>query len=294
MTSYPISFATGLQEPFDYTNISSIKQFLLSTAMFEISVDGVTLDVSGIATRWTHSIKYEFTSRAQIDISVDMHPAYNSKLEIEDERGDYFKLLTGFYVLVVVVAVWSLILNYRYFRRLVNGLNEYNRNISIEGCNLARTEITPKYMFTSVLEWAVANRIPMRALTWGETLDIVDVWIIIGTVGNLFQVLGSTYLILTHKSTIMVGMGCIISWMVLFKFLRRYEKMVLLNQVLSMSFPRIMIFMGEFIPMFFSFTIFGATVFWRCELFSSVRKTIATQMCLLLGDSINMITRQIG
>jgi hypothetical protein len=46
--------------------------------------------------------------------------------------------------------------------------------------------------------------------------------------------------------------------------------------------------------MFFSFTIFGVTVFWRAELFSSVRKTIATQMCLLLGDSIDMITRQIA
>lgn len=244
VTQYPISLAKGIQDPFDFTNISSIKLFLLSTAMFEINLDNVGLDVSGISTNWTHSIKYDFTDRASIDISIDMHPSYNSKLMIENERGAYFKLLTGFYVLVVVIAVWSLILNYRYFRRLVNGLNEYSRNIHIEGCNAARTEITPKYMYRTILEWAVANRIPMRALSWGETLEIVDVWMIIGTFGNLFQMLGSTYLIFTHKSSIMVGMGCIISWMVIFKFLRNYEKMVLLNQVLSMSLPRIMVFMG--------------------------------------------------
>lgn len=39
--------------------------------------------------------------------------------------------------------------------------------------------------------------------------------------------------------------------------------MVLLNKVLSMSMPQILIFMGEFIPMFLAFTIFGNTVFWR-------------------------------
>lgn len=68
----------------------------------------------------------------------------------------------------------------------------------------------------------------------------------------------------------------------------------MLNQILGKSLPQIIIFMGEFIPMFFSFTIFGYTVFWKVELFSSVRKTITTQMCLLVGDSVGMITDSIA
>ena len=61
-----------------------------------------------------------------------------------------------------------------------------------------------------------------------------------------------------------------------------------------MGMPQIIIFLGEFIPMFMAFTIFGSTVFWKVELFSTVRKTIATQMCLLVGDSIDMITLEIA
>jgi|JI6StandDraft_1071083.scaffolds.fasta_scaffold08292_3 hypothetical protein len=121
-------------------------------------------------------------------------------------------------------------------------------------------------------------------------LEIIDIWVLVGSLGNLCQVVGSIFLLSTQRPTIIIGLGCITAWIVLFKFLRRYQKMVLLNKVLSMSLPQIFIFMGEFIPAFLAFTIFGSTVFWKVELFSTVRKTIATQMCLLVGDSIDMIT----
>lgn len=109
----------------------------------------------------------------------------------------------------------------------------------------------------------MVNKIPLRALSWGELLEIIDIWVVIGSLGNLCQAFGSIYLLLTHRPTILVGFGCIIAWIVLFKFLRRYQKMVLLNKVLSMSMPQILIFMGEFTPAFMAFTIFGNTVFWK-------------------------------
>lgn len=254
----------------------------------------MVLEVSGIHTTWKHVISYEFVSRGEIDISISMHPSETAKLDIEDERGRYFVLLTIFYAVVALMASWSLFLNYRYFRRLVNGLNQYNRTLSLEGCNRDRRALTPKYMFETTLEWAVANKIPLRALSWGELLEIIDVWMVVGSLGNLCQVVGSIYLLFTHRPTIIVGLGCIIAWIVLFKFLRRYQKMVLLNKVLSMSLPQILVFMGEFIPMFVAFTVFGSTVFWKVELFSTVRKTLATQMCLLLGDSVDLITLSIA
>jgi hypothetical protein len=223
-----------------------------------------------------------------------MHPSLTSSLQVNDYRGSYFNMLTLFYSLVILVALWSLALNFRYFRRLVNGLNQYNRTLSLEGCNPSRKALTPKYMFESTLEWMVINRIPLRALSWSELLEIIDGWVIIGSLGNFCQVVGSTYLLFTHRPTIIVGLGCITAWIVLFKFLRRYQKMVLLNKVLSMSMPQIIIFMGEFIPMFLAFTIYGNTVFWKVELFSTIRKTIATQMCLLVGDSIDLITLSIA
>lgn len=67
----------------------------------------------------------------------------------------------------MVIATWSLFLNIFYFRRIVNGLNQYNRTLSLEGGNTPNQEIVPKYMFNSTLEWAVTNKIPLRALTWG-------------------------------------------------------------------------------------------------------------------------------
>lgn len=249
--------------------------------------------MDGIETKWVHIIKYYYSYRAEMDISITMRPSSNSRLDIDDQRGSYFHILTAFYISVLIIATWSLFLNVFYFRRIVNGLNQYNRTLSLEGQS-PNQEIVPKYMFNSTLEWAVTNKIPLRALTWTEVFEIVDVWVVLGSFGHICQMIGSIYLVFTHQPTMIVGIGCIIAWMVLYKYIRHYERMILLNQILGKSLPQIIIFMGEFIPMFFSFTIFGYTVFWKVELFSSVRKTITTQMCLLVGDSVGMITDSIA
>lgn len=164
---YPIDIKAGITDPFQLSSIKSIKEFMMSTARFEIQVDELMLDVSGIRTKWTHIITYNFINRAEIDVNIHMHPSVASQVAIEDTRGSYYKLLTMFYVLVVLVATWSILLNYRYFRRMVNGLNHYNRAISLEGCNIDRKALVPKYMFETTLEWMVMNKIPLRALSWG-------------------------------------------------------------------------------------------------------------------------------
>ncbi len=63
-------------------NLTTIKKFLRETAMFELRVEGVELQVSGIDTKWSHHIRYEFYARAELDISIEMHPQFTKGLYI--------------------------------------------------------------------------------------------------------------------------------------------------------------------------------------------------------------------
>ena len=84
VTDYPIDMKEGIVSPFQLSNLTSIKEFLMTTARFEIHLEELELEVSGIRTKWSHVISYEFVNRGEIDISIHMHPGTIGKLAIQD------------------------------------------------------------------------------------------------------------------------------------------------------------------------------------------------------------------
>jgi hypothetical protein len=57
------------------------------------------------------------------------------------------------------------------------------------------------------------------------------------------QILSTIFLVFRSDSTVMIGIACLLSWLVIFQYIKKYKQMVLLNEVLSMSIPKILLSM---------------------------------------------------
>ena len=91
----------------------------------------------------------------------------------------------------------------------------------------------------------------------------------------------------------MGGIACLFSWMTIFKFLRNNKKLVLMYELIKMSFSRVILFFVEFLPVFLSYTLLGVCLFPKVTFFASMSDSVTTLVCLMMGDSIEMITNAI-
>ena len=108
----------------------------------------------------------------------------------------------------------------------------------------------------------IANDIPLRKLSLEEWLELMDIWVILSTIGNACQIIGTVFVIFSFRGTGLVGTGCMIAWLGLFRYLRFIPRFTILNSVLQKSIPKLVIFMAEFIPSFVAFMLFATASFW--------------------------------
>ena len=73
------------------------------------------------------------------------------------------------------------------------------------------------------------------------------------TIGNSCQIIGSIFLIFNFKKSVVVGIGCLMSWLGIFTYLKYIPRFTVLNQVLSKSMPKLIVFLIEFVPVFMAF-----------------------------------------
>ena len=87
-----------------------------------------------------------------------------------------------------------------------------------------------------------------------------------------------------------MGIGCLFSWLTVFKFLRGQKKLILMYELLKMSFLRVIFFFVEFLPVFISYALLGMCIFHKVSFFATLDNSVATLVCLMMGDSIDEIT----
>jgi hypothetical protein len=66
---------------------------------------------------------------------------------------------------------------------------------------------------------------------------------ILSTVGNACQIIGTILVIFDFRGTGIVGAGCMIAWLNIFRYLRYIPRFIVLNSVLQKSIPKLVIFM---------------------------------------------------
>lgn len=64
-------------------------------------------------------------------------------------------------------------------------------------------------------------------------------------------------------------------------------------ELIKMSFTRVILFFVEFLPVFLSYALLGVCLFPKVAFFASLADSVTTLVCLMMGDSIEMITNGI-
>lgn len=64
-------------------------------------------------------------------------------------------------------------------------------------------------------------------------------------------------------------------------------------ELIKLSIAKVLNFFVQFLPVFLSYALLGVCLFTKVSFFSSMSNSVTTLVCLMMGDSIEMITQGI-
>lgn len=214
-------------------------------------------------------------------------------MTIQKPQANYLFVIRAFYVLILLLALLSMYLNYRYIRRTLKVLFHELGQSFISPGDIEKSMVSDEDMVEineAVLKWIKINKLTMAKLTFRHYLYIIEFDIIFSVISNVFTVVGSFYLFIGLEREIIVGISCVTAWMTVFKFIRTKKKLVLMYELIKLSILKVIFFFVEFFPVFLAYTFLGMCLFPKVSFFSSLAKSVTTLVSLMMGDSIQMIT----
>jgi len=122
---------------------------------------------------------------------------------------------------------------------------------------------------------------------------VLEFDVIFSTLSNIFEIVAAFYLVSGIEEERIAGIACLFSWLTIFKFIRNYKKLVLMYELIKLSIAKVLNFFVEFLPVFLSYALLGVCLFTKVSFFSSMSNSVTTLVCLMMGDSIEMITQGI-
>lgn len=130
----------------------------------------------------------------------------------------------------------------------------------------------------------------LQELHYEHYLNLLEFDVIFSIMSNVFEVIAGFYLITGIERERLAGVACLFAWLTVFKFLRTYKKLVLMYELIKLSFVKVSLFFVEFLPVFLSYALLGICLFPKVAFFSSLADSVTTLVSLMMGDSIDMIT----
>ena len=126
----------------------------------------------------------------------------------------------------------------------------------------------------------------------------VKSWDFFILIGNIFQIISSLMGILEKENMsgsmdIFVGIGVMLAYICLGKYLDYNTKYASIYQTLSRAVPNVIPFFIGIMPIFIGFTFLGLCLFWRSERFTNVTDVMKTLFALVNGDSVYDIVSNI-
>jgi hypothetical protein len=100
----------------------------------------------------------------------------------------------------------------------------------------------------------------------------------------------NVYLFFGREHEVIVGLSCLFSWLTIFQLLKGYKQLILMYELLKMSFSAVVQFLLSFLIILFAYTFFGICIFPKVRFFCSMSNALTTLASMMAGDSIEMIT----
>jgi len=150
----------------------------------------------------------------------------------------------------------------------------------------------------------IRNTLTWRDMRWGDVMKVLDLWVIVSTLGNLAAVVCSClkmrYYIVSHDHLngydaeeewyaikLTLGLACAMQWVALLQFLAYFSELYILIRTMSRASPRVMKYMMAVFPIFFGYCFFGIAVFSGYSTrFTTLRDTAITLFAILNGDVV--------
>lgn len=309
---YRLDPSKGIVEPFNMNNITDIQLFLLEVKLFKVTVKDIVIESEGYMERYLHEVVYHYEEGNEIEVQFDFqidNTMLNS-LSPEKPQFGYSILLRLFYSFHILCAVLSLYFNFIYIRRtfkeFYNALEhnstrpdskehkKFHRNMKKR---MSIFEEFPKeeamQISDNIMKWIEEEEITLNEVKWENYASLIEFHTYFTVLSNVFQIIGSVYLIFGTEHEVIIGMGCLMSWLTVFKFIKKYQNLVLMYEVMKMSIIKISYFLISLVALFLGYSFLGMCLYPKVLYFSSLSKSVTTLVSMMAGDSIRMFSQAI-
>lgn len=328
---YNLSLTDGVsfQKPFSLDSPDSIKYFIQRVNSFSLVVEDFNLRSTlnkrkrFIDTCFKLILFYNVVSYSHIIFSFESYeklcdvPEDNdlySPLSIKNNRLDTqkpekkikFDSMKLNLVFILILAVFSTILNWKYFYEIMNLYMDTRIRSRFKAIKNSFDELSDEISYLPSLvgvkgeksiEKIIESQKPWDKLSFREKLFFFDLWFVFCMIGNLIQIWGSILSLANELSTsnknkqqitseILIGFSCWFSWLNLLRYLEYHKNIHLLTNVMRNSGPQIIRFLVGIVPIFMGYVVLGVCLFWKSEKFKSINEAIITLFSIMMGDFV--------
>ena len=319
----------NFQKPFSLDCNTSLKYFFQRVKSFSLVVDNFNLRSAlnirkkPIDTCFKLNLFYSIASYSHIIFSFQsfekiceipenktLDPTISEKaIHSDDYRSENkikFDSMKLNLVFLLCLAVFSTILNWKYFYEIMNLYMNTRIRSKFKAIKNSFDQIGDEISYLpsligvkgeKSLEKIIESQKPWDQLSFREKLFFFDLWFVFCMIGNLIQVWGSILslaneLSLSNKdrqeitSEILIGFSCWFAWLNLLRYLEYHKNIHLLTNVMRNSGPQIIRFLVGIVPIFMGYVVLGVCLFWRSEKFKSINEAIITLFSLMMGDFV--------
>ncbi|KRX10225.1 hypothetical protein PPERSA_07310 [Pseudocohnilembus persalinus] len=136
-----------------------------------------------------------------------------------------------------------------------------------------------------------------KQLSTSDKMIFFNLWIIIGILGALIQIIGSLQIIVDLTTPYefeavqqnVVGIGAGIVWIIMLYYLSFNPNILGFINALEISGSKIFWFTLGVMPFFIAFLFLFESIFWQFKWFDGTHNTIIALFALMNGDSVNVI-----
>jgi len=307
--TYNIDIEDGFVEPFNASELNSIKFFIERALQMEITVQNLTMvnrvsqNAMDICLRWSISLLYDVRDFTQITstISTQTQLCEGSIIAGSDTS-------VGISFLVLIISFISLFRTITKFLRIGRSFLEIkSAYINYVNHNLDK-EISKIDFHKQELADAAGENFEEKIedyfiyQSWEDVpfsakMSFFSGWFIFNAIGNVFQLTSSLLLVVSFFSPItaqgfyiaqvVLGFSAFFSWAQLLQYLGYWKDVVVVTTTLQKSANTLTVYFSIAIPVFIGVSMLGYSLFWKYDMFNSAGRTMRTLFAMACGDIVH-------
>ncbi|OMJ67754.1 hypothetical protein SteCoe_35005 [Stentor coeruleus] len=253
----------GYYGPFSDENV---QEFLNQVKKFELRFTLIhylnkDLDLASDCYEWNIIQKYDYSSHGTIISTLD-----TDRTMCGNMNNNIMKNYVWISFLVIFLAVISLISVGTYINRRL-------------------------LLVSQLTGLSIRSRLAWESLRISEKLKFFNFWVIIVTIGNLFQIFGGIISIISQSTLLkinetLVGFGCFFAWIGVIRFLNHTSHSYTIVNTMIRSAGTIGFYIIGIVPIFMGYAFLAMCSFWKTGIYYNTPMSLIANYAIVNGDSV--------